>query len=104
MRKTMIALALLAAVPALPGVALAQSSTAVGAGTGALAGAVVGGPIGLVVGGVVGGAVGSTREPRRYRVYRGPRHGYAHRRSYRHVTYRHHRPYRARAREFRPLG
>jgi hypothetical protein len=65
---------------------------------------VVGGPIGLVVGGVVGGAVGSTREPRRYRVYRGPRRGYAHRRSYRHVTYRHHRPYRARSREFRPLG
>src|SRR4051812_12935586 len=102
MRKTMIMLAALAALAALPGAAVGQSSTAVGVGTGALAGAVVGGPVGLVVGGVVGGAVGATREPRRYyRVYRPRRPVYGHRRVYRRAVVRHHRPHRT---NFRPLG
>lgn len=57
---------------ACPAVALAQSNTALGAGSGILAGALVGGPIGAVVGGVGGALIGSGTEPRRhyYRPYR----------------------------------
>ena len=46
-----------------PGIAAAQSNTAIGVGPGAVTGAVVGGPVGAVVGAVVGGLVGAATEP-----------------------------------------
>ena len=54
MRSTVIGLASLLGLALFPGIAAAQSNTAIGVGTGAVTGAVVGGPVGAVVGGVVG--------------------------------------------------
>jgi hypothetical protein len=54
MRSTLIGLASLLGLALFPGIAAAQSNTAIGVGTGAVTGAVVGGPVGAVVGGVVG--------------------------------------------------
>jgi hypothetical protein len=84
MRNTLIGLAWLVGLALFPGIAAAQSNTAIGVGTGAVTGAVVGGPVGAVVGGVVGGSVGAATEPRRYRVYR----------PHRRVAYHRHHPRR----------
>ena len=84
MRNTLIGLLSLLGLTLFPGIAAAQSNTAIGVGTGAVTGAVVGGPVGAVVGGVVGGSVGAATEPHRYRVYR------PHRRVAYHRHYRHH--------------
>jgi hypothetical protein len=61
MRKTLIVTSV-AALIALPGVALAQAGAATGAAAGAVTGGVVGGPVGAAVGAGVGGAVGGAAD------------------------------------------
>jgi hypothetical protein len=61
MRRIVVALALLGGL-GLPQVAVAQSATTLGAGSGAVAGALVGGPIGAVAGAVIGGVIGHSSE------------------------------------------
>jgi phage tail tape-measure protein len=59
MRESIIGLAAVAALFALPNVASAtDAGAAAGATTGAVAGAIVGGPVGAVIGAGVGGVVG----------------------------------------------
>jgi uncharacterized membrane protein len=104
MRKTVLVLASLVGLSLHPSLALAQSSTAVGVGTGAVAGAVVGGPIGAALGGVIGGVVGASAERPRARVYRTRRSVYRYH-AVRHATeQRQRRVIRQESREFRPLG
>jgi hypothetical protein len=64
MRKSILAVAALAGVLALPTLASAQSGggAAAGAATGGVAGAIVGGPVGAVVGAGVGAAAGASAE------------------------------------------
>ena len=57
--KTLLVAVTLAA---LPGVALAQSTTATGAARGAAEGGAAAGPVGAIVGGTVGAAIGAAVE------------------------------------------
>jgi surface antigen len=72
MRRIVVALAVVGCL-ATPGVALAQSATTLGVGSGAVAGALVGGPIGAVAGAVIGGVIGHSSEHRGRRYARHTR-------------------------------
>jgi hypothetical protein len=62
MGKSILAVAAVVGLLAVPTLASAQEGVAAGAATGAAAGAIVGGPVGAAVGGIAGAATGAAAE------------------------------------------